>query len=231
MIHPVLLQDSLRIDMIYGGDESSAMDESIKITRDYLNHIESDQPILYINTLVSRREFEMQAERLINRHPKKRLLSQATYLDGTFMDQLRFFEQTIRSKGVRLVLINSFEFAAKDSRTRAELMFWIKKVRDELNASVILFSQRKPSAGALGALRYMAKTVAEVGAYKKTDEARPASKAVEEAAAVEVSAPSTGVESEAPSAAPRASAASTPPLKTKDLQPQNVEIKEMEEVM
>jgi hypothetical protein len=93
-----------------------------------------------------------------------------TYCSNELMDKLDVLRLIITRNKVKHMIVTGFEIVALNSRDRARLMSWIRQLRNE-GINIILFTVTCPGrCGSLGALRYSARTVTEVGAYLKQKE-------------------------------------------------------------
>lgn len=185
--HPVTRLSSpyAELDLLYGGNESEAIEESMKIAIDLRDVLGEGENILYVNTLVSEIRLAYAAGKRFDHGARRNRNLFVTYSNGEFMDKLSVLKAVTQAKQVKHLILTGFELAALDSRQRQAFMAWIRIIRNS-GVNVILFTVAQPGQfGALGSLRYSARTLAEVGAYLKN--AREDQR--DERSAVEYSAP------------------------------------------
>jgi hypothetical protein len=172
LIHPLAVQDKERIDILYGGSEGEVLKESIDLARDIMAHgLGQDEQILYVNTLTSARAFEPHWRRALKDIRQNRRFNTITLLEQSLAQKLDFLKKVIEEKNIRFFILNGFEFATLTSRHRIQIFFWLKSLRDQYGASVIIFTQSGPRKyGTLGQMRFVSETCEEVGAYKREKE-------------------------------------------------------------
>jgi hypothetical protein len=91
---------------------------------------------------------------------------------------------------VKLLVVNSFEFAACGSRQKHALAHWLREMRDAHNLRVVVYSieREEPRVGALYGLSYTASSMSVVGSWRFEElnvELNATEKAVRYADAVE----------------------------------------------
>jgi hypothetical protein len=172
LIHPLAVQDKERIDILYGGSEREVLKESIDLARDIMAHgLADDEQILYVNTLTSARAFEPHWRRALKDIRQNRRFNTITLLEQSLAQKLDFLKKVIEEKNIRFFILNGFEFATLTSRHRIQIFFWLKSLRDQYGASVIIFTHSGPRKyGTLGQMRFVSETCEEVGAYKREKE-------------------------------------------------------------
>jgi hypothetical protein len=167
--HPVtrLTSPFAELDILYGGNEADAMEESMKIARDLRDVLQDGEKILYVNTLVSLRRMGHVMGKRFDHGARRDRNNFVTYCSGELIDKLPVIRYMTEQRNYKYLVINGFELAALNSRHRAKFMGWLRVMRNE-GVNVILFTMSQPGHfGALGALRYSARSVEEVGAYLK----------------------------------------------------------------
>jgi hypothetical protein len=170
--HPVTRRTSAfpELDILHGGDEISTIEESLVIARDLREVLRDGEGILYVNTLINMQRLEHMMGKRFDHGARRGRNHFVTYMPDHFIDKLPAIEAIIEAKGIRYLVLNSFELATLSSRHRAVFMAWIRSMRNR-GVNVILFTMSCPGRiGALGALRFTARTMNEVGAYLKAIE-------------------------------------------------------------
>lgn len=170
--HPVTRHrsDDTELHLLHGGDERAAIEESLVIARDLRDVLRDGENILHVNMLVSARRLEHIMGKRFDHGARRGRNYFVTYLAERFIDKLPAIRGIVDARGIRYLVLTGFELAALSSRHRAEFMAWIRMMRNA-GVNVILFTMSCPGRyGALGALRYSARTINEVGAYLKQTE-------------------------------------------------------------
>jgi hypothetical protein len=171
--HPVTRLSSpyAELDLIYGGNEHDAIEESMKIACDLRDVLKDGENILYVNTLTSELRMAYAMGKRFDHGVRRGRNYFVTYSSGQIIDKLPVLRYMCESKQYKYLVINGFELALQDARHRAQFMHWLRQLRNE-GVNVILFTSSEPrSYGTTGSLRYSARTVAEVGSYlTKTNE-------------------------------------------------------------
>lgn len=169
--HPVTQHSSLypELHILHGGDESSAIEESLVVARDLRNVLREGEHILHVNMLVSPQRLNYIMGKRFDHGSRRGRNLFISYEAADFINKLGNIKAVIDARGVRYLVLTGFELAVLSSRHRAEFMAWIRMMRNT-GVNVILFTMSCPGKlGALGALRYSARTINEVGAYLKQD--------------------------------------------------------------
>jgi hypothetical protein len=74
----------------------------------------------------------------------------------------------IQAKNVRVVVLNSFDFATQNSRQRLAIVHWVRTLRDDLGVRVIIYSLHRPGDfGAMGQLKLIADSIEETADWRK----------------------------------------------------------------
>ncbi len=170
--HPItrLASPFAELDILHGGDESSAIEESLVIARDLREVLRDGENILYVNTLVNQQRLEHIKGKRFDHGARRGRNFFVTYKPQHFIHKLPVIESIVEEKGIRYLVLNSFELATLNSRHRAVFMAWIRLMRNS-GVNVIIFTMSCPGRiGALGALRFSARTINEVGAYLNASE-------------------------------------------------------------
>jgi hypothetical protein len=165
--HPVTRLPSpfAELDILHGGNESSTIEESLTVARDLREVLRDGENILYVNTLVNARRLDHIMGKRFDHGARRGRNHFVTYLAENFIDKLDVLRSIVAAKDIRYLILNGFELAAMTSRHRAMLMAWIRAMRNE-GVNIILYTLGCPGRiGTLGALRFSARTINEVGAY------------------------------------------------------------------
>lgn len=171
--HPVTRQHTsyAELDIIHGGDERTALEESLVIAHDLREVLKDGENILHVNMLVDARRLEGMMGKRFEHGARRGRNFFITYLAHSFFSKLDAIKGIVEAREIRYLILTGFELAVITSRHRVEFMAWIRMMRNA-GVNVILFTMSMPgNYGALGALRYSARSVNEVGAYLKHNEA------------------------------------------------------------
>jgi hypothetical protein len=165
--HPVTSLSSpyAELDLLYGGNEKEAMEESMKIACDLREVLQEGENILYVNTLVSELRMAYAMGKRFDHGARRGRNYFVTYCSGEIIDKLALIRYMCEQKNYKYLIITGFELAALNPRHRNTFMGWLRVMRN-IGINVILFTLSQPgNFGTLGALRYSARSIAEVGAY------------------------------------------------------------------
>ena len=169
--HPVTRHHSApftELDIIYGGNETEAIEESLVIARDLRDVLQEGENILYVNTLVNAERLEHMMGKRFDHGARRGRNHFVTYEADGFITRLESIRAIVIAKDVRYLVLNGFELAALTSRHRSVFMAWIRAMRNA-GVNIILFTMSCPGRiGTLGALRFSALTITEVGAYLRS---------------------------------------------------------------
>lgn len=84
-------------------------------------------------------------------------------------ERLKMLTIMIEQKNVRLVVLNSFDFATQNSRQRLAIVHWARKMRDDLGVSIAIYMLHRPSDfGAMGQLALLADSIKETAEWRHT---------------------------------------------------------------
>jgi hypothetical protein len=170
--HPVtrLTSAHTELDILHGGDERSAIEESLVIARDLRDILKDGENILHVNTLVCSSRLEHAMGKRFDHGARRGRNHFVTYSADNFIHKLDVVRGIVLNKDIRYLILTGFELATLNSRHRQSFMSWIRAMRNE-GVNIIIFTMSCPgNYGALGALRYSARTINEVGAYRNQDE-------------------------------------------------------------
>jgi hypothetical protein len=169
--HPVtrLTSRFAQLDILHGGKENQAIEESLKIARDLRDVLKDEENILYVNTLVSEARLQHIKGKSFDHGARRGRNFFVTYRQAAFMMKLEPLGYMVRERKIKYLVLNGFELAALNPRHRMEFMGWIRGMRND-DVNVILFTINCPTRyGSLGSLGYSARSVEEVGAYLEID--------------------------------------------------------------
>lgn len=163
--HPLAQPTHARIDVCFGGDQESVVKDSLTIMRQAVMYLSHGEHVLYINTLAAHKQIDEVAKAVSIRQAAK-VLAFTQY--GTELTQrLTMLRTLVEEKNVRVVVMNSLDFATQNSRQRIAIVHWLREMRDELDVRVIVYSLHEPAKfGAMGQLGWIADTVEEVGRWR-----------------------------------------------------------------
>ena len=170
--HPITRLNSTytELDILHGGDERSAIEESLVIARDLRAVLKEGENILHVNTLVSASRLEHIMGKRFDHGARRGRNFFVTYSAESFIHKLDVLRTIVEERGIRYLVLTAFELATLNSRHRAQFMAWMRSMRNE-GVNIIIFTMNAPRKhGSLGALRYTARTINEVGAYLNQDD-------------------------------------------------------------
>jgi hypothetical protein len=170
--HPITRLSSVHseLNILHGGDERSAIEESLVIARDLRDVLREGENILHVNTLVSAARLEHAMGKRFDHGARRGRNYFVTYSAESFIHKLDVLRAIVSARGVRYLILTGFELATLTSRHRGQFMAWMRAMRNE-GVNVIIFTMSCPgNYGSLGALRYTARTINEVGAYLNQEE-------------------------------------------------------------
>ena len=169
MPHPItrLTSPIAALDLLYGGNELEAIEESLVIARDLRDVLLDGENILYVNTLVNNELLSSAMGKRFDHGARRGRNHFITYCFGETIEKLPFIRYMVRQYKVKYLIITGFELAALDSRQRGKFLEWLRMMRN-YGVNVIIFTVTRPRRyGALGSLGYSARSIAEVGEYLK----------------------------------------------------------------
>jgi hypothetical protein len=141
--------------------------------------LKDGENILHVNTLVCASRLEHAMGKRFDHGVRRGRNHFVTYSAENFINKLDTVRGIIALKDIRYLILTGFELATLTSRHRQELMSWIRAMRND-GVNIIIFTMSCPgNYGALGALRYSARTINEVGAYLKQEESSDTIKRIE----------------------------------------------------
>jgi hypothetical protein len=164
--HPLSTSISSGVFLYTNATQSGIMQDSLLLAKHSAEQLQQGEHVLYINTLAQHKLVEQCAEKINQRSKGKITVFSAT--SSEMMQKLDFLRHTISAKKVKLVILNSFEFAALHSRQKVRLIEWIRSVRDGLDCRVVVYSMQElyEPVGAIKQLRWLAERSEECGDWR-----------------------------------------------------------------
>jgi hypothetical protein len=148
------------LTIIHGGRAAEAMRDMLTVVRRALEGMKAGESALIINTSASHKAMDEVTMKIARRQPAK--LHTFSASGDALLSRLGFLEHIIQTKGVRLIAISSFEFAAWHSRGRTKIVHWLRRMRDEHEVSIVIYTMEthrpRPEAPHMGALALLAWT-------------------------------------------------------------------------
>lgn len=167
--HPLSTQTRPQIHLYTKGKQATILRDSYLLMKEAAPKLEKDASLLYINTLTSASSVEQLADKLSERYDRKLCTFSAS--SRVIMQKLDFLEHTITAKNVKLVIINSFEFAAIFSRQKTLLASWLREMRDAYGLRIAVYSMYpEQTHGGLGSLAWLSDRSEQVGDWKYDEE-------------------------------------------------------------
>ena len=229
--HPLAQPTHARIDMCYEGEQEEIMHNSLTLTKQSAEQLATGEHVLYINTLASPKAIAQVAEKISERTAAKVLSFSASCTP--LIQKLEFLRNLVETKKVRVIVVNSIDWAARSSNQKKAFVHFLRQMRDDHDCQVIVYTfLTLPRDGSYAHLRWLCDTTTPIGqwrwerpgSYKKTYinsnvAVQHFMEEMEGTRAVEPVAKSHGPE--AFEIMPLHEFFAAPPLKINDLQPQN----------
>ncbi len=163
--HPLAVLSHARIDLFTRGRQANTIRDSFILLKQSVRQLPVGDGVLYINTLTTADVVIDVAEKLSKRYNRE--ISTFSGPSKLIMERLEMIGQMISVKRIKLVILNSFEFAAIYSRQRNRLAVWLREMRDEHGIRIVVYSSHaSQSIGAHGVLSGLAERVQDVGAWQ-----------------------------------------------------------------
>ncbi|HET6511738.1 MAG TPA: hypothetical protein VFH43_06070 [Candidatus Kapabacteria bacterium] len=158
--HPLAQPTHARIDINYGSRQREVIKDSVKFTRDAIVHLDAGDHILCLNTITSHKRMEMLMDSISERHAAK--VKTFSESGAELIEHLPMLTKMVEDKRVRIIILNSLDFATQSPRQRTQLVHWLRKMRDDFEVRVIVYTMNEPAKfGATGQLAWIADTVEE----------------------------------------------------------------------
>jgi hypothetical protein len=164
--HPLAIPTHPRIDVCFGGHQERIIKDTFTLVRQALRYLSAGEHVLYMNTLASKKHVEEVADAISARHAAK--IAVFAESGNDLMERLKMLTLMIQAKNVRVVVLNSFDFATQNSRQRLAIVHWVRTLRDDLGVRVIIYSLHRPGDfGAMGQLKLIADSIEETADWRK----------------------------------------------------------------
>jgi hypothetical protein len=121
--HPLAIPGLASINLFTKGRQASVIRDSFLLMKQAAPLLAKGENVLYINTLTSADVVEKVADKISARYDRE--VCTYTASSRNVMQRLEFLQHTISSKKIKLVILNSFEFAAIYSRQKNCLATWL----------------------------------------------------------------------------------------------------------
>lgn len=169
-LHPLSQVSTSRIDMLYGGSADEVFEETVTIARQVARRLKDpEERVMYINTIDGPEAIEEQMARLRKRDSDR--IFRLTATPETFSDKLEYARICVKNQKVKLIIMNSFEFAAMTPRHRSNVLVFLHWAKTKLRCRIVVVTMRPPTkVGTIGQLRYIARSAAEIGAWLRDEE-------------------------------------------------------------
>jgi hypothetical protein len=164
--HPLASITHRRIDLVRGGMQKEIIVDSLTLAKHSLEELGAGEHVLYINTLASHDAIEQAAQKLSARRAAKMI---AYSTAGVPLSQkLDFLLALAQEKKVKVVILNSIDFAARSSNQKKALVYFMRELRDMLGCRVIAYTYQSdtPMQGAFGDLKWLCDTVTDIGEWR-----------------------------------------------------------------
>jgi hypothetical protein len=170
--HPYSQKTDKAVAYYYGGTEAQALKDSMTLIRQSAAEMRGGEHVLCINTLTSAREIECAADSISTRSAGKVITY--TLTSSTLTHRLEFLKLLVAQKQVRVVVINSIDFAARTSSQCKSLVHWIREMRDVHDCRVVTYGIHEPhELGAMGQLKWISETCEGVGEWRNKEKFDP----------------------------------------------------------
>lgn len=162
MTHPILSADTPRLDILYSRHSASHLEqEGLALAREGVRRLGNTGAVLYLNTLTSQEEVEA-STRDLKRVRGGEAFYAETFHFGQLVRKLSVLTHFIEDRGVRLVVLNCFEFAYVSQHHKKVLIQWLKGLRDAMGCRVMVLMTRMPAvSGQESILHLLAQTVVD----------------------------------------------------------------------
>jgi hypothetical protein len=142
------------IEYYYNGPEAETLKASFKELKRAAAMLRAGEHVMYINALTAPREVEEVADSVSKRHRGKVLTYSVT--STTFAARLQFISLAASAKNVRVIVLNSIDFAARTTNQKKALVHWLREMRDVLGCRVVVYGMFAPTdTGAIAQLKYV----------------------------------------------------------------------------
>lgn len=164
--HPLTSEGKPRIDIYYGRRQDDAAEDVMTLVHQSMPALRSDQGILIINALCVHDTLIAALERIAK--PGNASAYVYSACGPKLREKFGFLSHLIAAKNIRLLVLNSFEFAAYGSRQKHALCNWLREMRDAHKLRVVIYSleRQMPKFGALSNIGYASSSTAEVGKWR-----------------------------------------------------------------
>ncbi|HET6513200.1 MAG TPA: hypothetical protein VFH43_13490 [Candidatus Kapabacteria bacterium] len=163
--HPISTARTARIDVFFGGNQYDVAEDMMLLMEQTVELLQPEEHIMVLNTMCVHDDLASAADKLGKGKPGKITVYSAS---GTLLrEKLDFLAKTITAKKVRMIILNSWEFAALGSRQKHALAMWLREVRDASKLRVVVYTREKeiPKFGALAMLCHAASSCDDTGAW------------------------------------------------------------------
>lgn len=162
--HPLASIQHATFDVLHGINAARNISETVEIARQKLAR--SNDAVLYINTLSSAAIVERECADLLKIIGDEPRFYIGHFFQAEVATKLDFLSKTIVARGIKTVIINSYEFAVSTSRHRIDLVVWMRALRDEHGVQVILSMMTAPGqTGLQQVMRFMSDSITGIGEY------------------------------------------------------------------
>jgi hypothetical protein len=170
--HPYSQKTDRAVAYYYGGTEAAALKDSMTLIRQSAAEMRGGEHVLCINTLTSAREIERASDSISSRSAGKVITY--TLTSNTLAHRLEFLKLLVVQKKVRVVVINSIDFAARTSSQCKSLVHWIREMRDAHDCRVVTYGIHAPhELGAMGQLKWISETCEGLGEWRNKEKFEP----------------------------------------------------------
>lgn len=134
--------DAPGIHVIYTDNLPLLQQFAVGFCEAYADNLDQGETILYLNCSTSEGRLA-RAFDPARRRKGSRWLKTQTFRSGEIAKSIPMLESALKFHNVRLLVINSLEFAVLSSHHKAQFIPWLRTVRDHCDCDVMLLMTRK----------------------------------------------------------------------------------------
>lgn len=154
---------------MHGGHQTDAMDDIMTLMHQSVVAMQRGEKIMVINSLCGHDELARACDRIGKGQPGKIMVYSA--YGAKLREKFDFLSATIVARNIRMIVVNSFEFAAIGSRQKQAFAAWLRAMRDAHKLRIVVYSYEResPRQGALSGLSYVSNYVDKVGEWQREE--------------------------------------------------------------
>jgi hypothetical protein len=154
-----------RIDVRYGGTVDQVERESVAIAEAYMSTLSSRKSLLYINTLspdVEMGSMLYEFKKSLRTEQLRERFRFETFEGDEIIERKHLIVDLVEEFNLRVLILNSFDFASTSYKNRRRLFNTLKFLRDHLRLHIIVYTRREPKRAEVGVMSDLAWLAASV---------------------------------------------------------------------